>query len=271
MSGDAKHLLSLLPPIRRARGFRLYTADGRRILDLWQSGGRAILGHRGGSIVTRVKQDLDRGLLFPSFDPVRYRRLVRALETLIRRAFPAAVTVYPSWHDAYVAIRAAGGPESISDPGVGPALTDDPAVTSPDSAAMLWRPYLWSEDAVLSARWILPVLPDGGLSRAQVVLDRQRSDADPEAEPVATATIGSLATAAYALLRAPERDALELPGFTECGPYVTYVGESGYETVFRRFLDAGILLSPDPNAPSIIPGDMSDGERALLMRIAKES
>jgi 4-aminobutyrate aminotransferase-like enzyme len=34
-------LPSLLPKVRRARGYRLYGEDGRRYLDLWQGGGRA--------------------------------------------------------------------------------------------------------------------------------------------------------------------------------------------------------------------------------------
>ena len=36
-----------IPPIRRARGYRLYDHRGRRYLDLWQNGGHSLLGHRG--------------------------------------------------------------------------------------------------------------------------------------------------------------------------------------------------------------------------------
>jgi glutamate-1-semialdehyde aminotransferase len=59
-------LLDEIPPIRRARGFRLYDGAGRRYLDLWQADGNAILGHRGAGMVTAVKAALDRGLAAPS-------------------------------------------------------------------------------------------------------------------------------------------------------------------------------------------------------------
>ena len=54
-------LLRRIGPVRRARGYRLYTGGGRRILDLYQDGGRAILGHGGGGIVTAFKSGLERG------------------------------------------------------------------------------------------------------------------------------------------------------------------------------------------------------------------
>jgi len=67
MISDTSHdcapddLLRRIGPVRRARGYRLYTAGGRRILDLYQDGGRAILGHGGGGIVTAFKSGLERG------------------------------------------------------------------------------------------------------------------------------------------------------------------------------------------------------------------
>jgi hypothetical protein len=73
-----------MPRIRRARGYRLYGLDGRRYLDLYQDGGRAILGHRGGRAVTAMKNALSEGLhsCLPS---VHEARLLKALG----RAFPA--------------------------------------------------------------------------------------------------------------------------------------------------------------------------------------
>jgi hypothetical protein len=37
-----------------------------------------------------------------------------------------------------------------------------------------------------------------------------------------------------------------------------------WETLFKKFLDAGFLLPPDPSQPVILPGEMSDGESAKL-------
>lgn len=47
--------------IKRARGPFLYTASRTRLTDLYQEGGRAILGWGGGSAFTMLKNALDRG------------------------------------------------------------------------------------------------------------------------------------------------------------------------------------------------------------------
>ena len=44
-----------IPRIRRARGYRLYDHHGRRYLDLWQNGGRSLLGHRPARQTTLLK------------------------------------------------------------------------------------------------------------------------------------------------------------------------------------------------------------------------
>ncbi len=52
-----------IPPIRRARGYRLYDHRGRRYLDLWQNGGHSLLGHRGLHLLSLLKNLMSRGLL----------------------------------------------------------------------------------------------------------------------------------------------------------------------------------------------------------------
>ncbi|MCL2880736.1 MAG: hypothetical protein FWF29_10860, partial [Treponema sp.] len=43
-----------------------------------------------------------------------------------------------------------------------------------------------------------------------------------------------------------------------------------WETIFRRFLDAGFLLPPVPGHPLILPGIMSPGEEAKLAMLLQE-
>ena len=47
--------------VRRARGCFLYTKKGTRVTDLYQEGGRAILGWEGGNAFTMFKNVLSRG------------------------------------------------------------------------------------------------------------------------------------------------------------------------------------------------------------------
>jgi hypothetical protein len=42
-----------------------------------------------------------------------------------------------------------------------------------------------------------------------------------------------------------------------------------YERLFRRFLEEGFLLPPEPSSPLILPGILSPGEEAKLAALLK--
>ena len=67
--------------VRRARGFYLYTDKKVRLLDMYLSDGRAILGHKTGRVLTTFKRELDKGLFggYPSKDMSLLKRALRCL------------------------------------------------------------------------------------------------------------------------------------------------------------------------------------------------
>ncbi len=73
----------LVPPMRRARGYRLYDGRGRRYLDLSLDGGIAVLGHRPHRLQQEVKAVISRTGFSPMPSPYPLR-LARALG----RAYP---------------------------------------------------------------------------------------------------------------------------------------------------------------------------------------
>ncbi len=76
-----RKLLDRLPEINRARGYRLYSSGGRRIVDFYQDGGNAVLGHRLSGISLSMKQVIDKGVFFSC--RTRYDvRLNNAVKTL---------------------------------------------------------------------------------------------------------------------------------------------------------------------------------------------
>ncbi len=74
-------LLTGIPVIRRARGFRLYDMQGRRYLDLFRDG--ALMGHRAAGVLTAMKSALSQGLA-AALPSVWEMRLISALA----RSFP---------------------------------------------------------------------------------------------------------------------------------------------------------------------------------------
>ena len=73
-----RELLRLLPRVLRARDFHLYLEGGRRLLDLWLQGGRAILGHKPPNVVKELKNAAERGLFTPLPHPLE-KRFLKAL------------------------------------------------------------------------------------------------------------------------------------------------------------------------------------------------
>ena len=140
-------LLGMVPPIRRARGFRLYDVRGRRYLDLFRDG--ALLGHREAGTLTAMKAVLSQGLASP-LPSVWERRLLGVLA----RLFPAypEVRLYASPDRARSAVRAWLGGDAPGDGEVhDPARDGGPG----GAAAAYWRPFLPAP----AARALLPLLP----------------------------------------------------------------------------------------------------------------
>ena len=133
-------LLKLLPPIRRARDFRLYTEDGRRLVDLWQYGGAALLGHTPPGLLRTFKNTAARGLFAPL--PGRLeRRLLKALPGL----FPGrAFRFYDSEASLFRALAADVPVSAGTSVSAGTAVSAAPPVSIPDPALPAWKPGLLS-------------------------------------------------------------------------------------------------------------------------------
>jgi len=260
-------LVAEVPRIRRARGFRLYDAAGRRYLDLWQAGGEAILGHRPARAAAAVKAALDRGL-GSALPTVWEARLLAALAA----RFPAYRTIrlYATRDRALeAASRVLGSAVSVLD-------AEDPALESGGTGATgevgLWRPFLGFDPPW---RVVLPVLPFtlGGSPAAACFRDLLPVNVEPSDLVSAAAAVAALrGLAGLADVRSPDpfgpRDLDGCPGWRRRGPYVRPAFDAGaYPGVFREFLRRGVLLSPQSREPSILPGEASRGERDLVVEL----
>lgn len=253
-----KSRLSLLPPIRRARLWRLYAeaqAAGRpgRFLDFWMDDGRALLGAKGTGIGTAAKAAVDMGLTRP-FPSVHKARLEKAL--MARYPGYSAVCLYRNEERA----RAAA------------------AAISPNAGIELLRPFalhLKPAQAVVP-RVAMPLLPCPPVLAPAALLFRDAADAEAAGGDIVPPL--NLACAHRALCEL-DRFALTYneglwkrvdrrlkPYFERSGPYLYARAKSeDYEGLFTAALGAGVLISPDPERPSIIPGDFDDGELAALV------
>ncbi|MFP3091465.1 hypothetical protein LQZ21_14200 [Treponema sp. TIM-1] len=264
----------LIPVIRRARDFRLYTDQGRRLVDLWQLGGAALLGHTPAGVLRDFKNTAERGLFAPFPHPLA-GRFFKALA----RLFPEGdFRVYADEISLSRALERAG-----RDPGA-PFL--DPAFAAPKAGPAdlwLWRPFLnTGETAALSPEAPIqrPVLPLPWPGTPQVlVLEKSQSHRFPPSDPVSPAILAAMVRAVYDLLAAPERGTPRFPKIARALPRSRWQPQGIYLTLpespdaafyadlFRAFLTQGFLLPPTPTQPLILPGLLSPGEEASLAKL----
>jgi len=266
---ETRALVAQMPLVRRARGFRLYDMSGRRIIDMYLSGGAAFLGHRGAGTLRESKEVLSRGL-GTGMRSVHTARLAKALARLLP-SHPFA-RVFSCLHTALDAVAVFQGIRTdaaeIVDPAVGPC----PAA----SLVSFWRPLL-PPDAEPEAEVLLPILPSEGVCVACFRDDPgERVSGDlvsPHLAAAAARGVADLLAGNASSERAQISHEVACaiagsPTWNLRGPYLSVRADAQtYAAVFSAFLGAGVLLSPFFPGPSILPAEASAGEMALLKRL----
>lgn len=287
-----------LPPIRRMRGWRIYTEDGRRFLDLRLLDNRGFLGAKGRFAGTRAKNGIDLGLLKEA--PARHLdRLRKALAA----DFPgvAAFGFFRNEERALAALSLAR--EALFDPlareAEGTAVpAPGTAAAAGSSAAAVHRFFLPEEDAARLAA--CPVLliplpcpePFGpavlGFSDAEAAAS-VRGDELPPVLPFTALrawedfrgmsvrmTGGRRARSgegapAYAEGLWKRTDRRLSSYFERRGPYLyARCARPDWESFRARALAGGCVLSPEWELPSIVPGEFDDGELKNLSEALKD-
>ncbi len=263
---DPSSLWDLVPPMGRARGYRLYDRHGRRYIDLFLNNATAVLGHRPYRLDQEVKAVASRGglLEMPSVYP---QRLAHAL----RRAYPAfeGIRVVRDLVEASALaaryLECDEGEVRIADPALGE-----------DGRVVLDRPFLPERErrmALEAADVVIPVLPFRlGASPCAVLFRGPAPAAGPGWLPPVTV---AAALRAFHDLDRREKAAWYsddlLAGcraWVQRGIYVApRFAREQYGAVFERFLAARVLLPPAYPGPAVLPGEASPGELALLMRL----
>jgi hypothetical protein len=253
-------LLRLLPPVARARDFRLYTRDGRRLVDLWQNNGAAVLGHTPTGMLRALKNAAERGLYAP-LPHSQERRFLKALSALL----PGMSFRLYRGNGALLRALAV---EVLPDPALEETLPPPPA-------PLLWRPFL----ELPSDRPLVPVLPLlwPDTLRVLALPPAPPETAPPASQLIPPAILAAATRGVYDLIAAQGvrgrqrypriEEALAEKKWLRRGIYLRRnapVGDEAYAVLFQRFLEQGFLLPPVRRHPLILPGILSPGEEAKL-------
>ena len=239
-------MMNKIPEISRARGYYVYTANGKRYLDMALEGGRLIMGHRQKGYALAMKNAIDKGILscYPSPYAGRLKKAVK--ELLGKECF---VYLLRSEERAREILK-----QVQDDASVLTLLLPVPAAFAP--GVVVSGSELSLEDESVS-----PVILAGAV-RAVYNLIAFKKEADYSGWEK-----GGKADSCKSLTEAcGDRWEVELP-------YIFPLFEPDkYEAVWNAFFEAGIMLSPDYDKPSVLPpyDELAEGMRKKVLKLLAE-
>lgn len=255
----SKEIFSRFGTVKRARKCFLYTAKGIRLTDMYQEGGRAILGW-GGSVFTVLKNVLERGITgsyFTDFSSPCGRernQLDRAVSALFgdeRKVF----TFQSKQAALQTAISISSESTSVWKPWN--CVNVDPRTID----CLVLAPALpWTNDIFLLA------VKDELAYQCLNVFEKQSF----LPSPICAAVTRSIYDLIKALQEREEKhwfvyDQIILKYWERRGPYLfPKVPESKYADFVLHCLECNLVISPEYNQPSIVPFGADKGNFSLL-------
>lgn len=238
-------LFRFLPEITRARGYHLYTSDGRRFLDMYLEEGRLVMGHRQAGYGLALKNNVDRGIFSPF--PSRYtHRLKRAVQDIFGRE--KHVYLFRDSFSAEAALRM----EDIEYSTLRPA-------------------EMQKGDGILV--FILPV-PEALAPGVVVSAEELDLEEDLISPVVAAGAEKGVRNYISFMKKSPSFDLGNdlkeaLSEIWEIdGPYLSSrLSPADYAELFGKALESGLILSPYQGIPSVIPAVLSENDRKKLWNL----
>ena len=269
--------------VKRARGIYLYTEKSVRLTDCFLDGGRGILGHGGGKAKTAFKDCFERGA-----NGFYDSGLLPAFEKSVKKLLPAEYTEIRLYSEKTAAML---GGTSVSLDGA-----------SEKATPVLWRPWLdfagkiteqptgypkiqvvYNTNEVFPA--VVKILPPFTYATDICVYAFSEKSYKnlaelPQNDVVPSPLLAAYTRSFYDLLNSfslfTEKDfkanskALE-PFFTRNQCYLfPKISEEKYKDFVLKCLEAGIVISPDYNEPSIMPWRANPGDIKKISKITLE-
>lgn len=238
--------------IKRARGHRLYSVDGKKILDISMDGGRAVLGHRPNGLSLSIKNAIERGL-YAGYDNIYESRLRKEIE----KRFPGFTLTILEYEDK---VR-----EHFKCDIADPLLED-----CTGSKLAYWRPFLKTPD--VDNLVVLYPLP--GLNTVTLLLTKEEwREKEYSASPVVLSGIlRSLYDYDLVLKDFKQEEYsryLDIPGVEIKAPYIVFkMDDDKYGELVEKALEYGIMLNKR-NKIGVLSSEFSMGEASKIITLLR--
>lgn len=271
-------LTALIPAIRRARGWRLYTENGRRLLDFCQDQGRGVMGWKADGATRLAKALMDKALTAP-YPSVWQKRLEKAV--LAWKPAYTSVLVFDNETEAEQVFKTLSDLRGgvLNDVVPFAALEMPFAEFLPDNEPDSGFSGNGKKLAIARLPLARSLAPGILLLSKTAFQELEACGKLPPQRPVAAFKLGAAVKSLQSLaaFQGKYRQALwaEIDPFIENlfsrrGPWLFPVYPAPeHRSVFQDCLASGILISPAYDFPSLIPGEFDLGEIKVLADIVR--
>ncbi|MDX9799832.1 MAG: hypothetical protein RBT69_00695 [Spirochaetia bacterium] len=264
----------ITPVMKRARGYRFYSQNGKRFLDFYQEGGKSVLGATPAGFSAALKKEIDKGNYYSTcslFD----KKILKGLKELTGlSSFNAGL--FCTADDAVKFISA--NEEQVFRLSSEFLSADFPDPELSGNLIFLWYPFcgITLKDFLARHRYVIPLLPFPGAISPVVLLSSKADLAGNNTVP--PLLLAGLNIIIYRLIQHIEKDPYKTwenfigkidKIWDVSPPYLFPRYDRGkQEFVYKTFLENRILIQPAFSGISTLPAEISDGERALFLKTA---
>ena len=258
------------PLIKRVRGYRLYTDKSEKYLDFFQEGGKAILGSKPRGFSLALKNEIEKSNFY-NYPSVYFVKIVKGI-LQIAEENQINISYFKTEEEAcrYVSEKEGKKYSLYKD-----LSLDFNSPSQQGGYVYLWFPFCGNslKQYLDNFTYVLPVLPfPGDIAPAILLSSKVSVENNYIPSPVVLSGINNII---YNLIKFMKEDPyIYWREYTSMlnkiwrakGPYLIPVyNEKHHELIFKNFLEKKILIQPCYGKMSVLPAEISEGERILFL------
>jgi len=265
------------PLIKRVRGYRLYTNNGEKYLDFFQEGGKAILGSKPRGFSLALKNEIEKSNFY-NYPSGYFKKIEKGISKLSEGS-SLNISYFKTEEEMCRYVSEKEGKKYSLCKDISPAET-----TGLPRLIYAWFPFCGSslKQYLENFTYVLPVFPFPGDIAPVILLSSNVSAENTEnmkniennyiPSPVVLSGLNNII---YNLIRFSEEEPyIYWREYTSMfnkiwrakGPYLIPVyKKEEHELIFKTFLEKKILIQPCYGKMSVLPAEISEGERILFL------
>ena len=268
------------PLIKRVRGYRLYTDNSEKYLDFFQEGGKAILGSKPRGFSLALKNEIEKSNFY-NYPSGYFKKIAKAFSKLAGDISQKTeenqlnISYFKTEEEVSQYVSEKEGKNYSFCKDLSPDFAKNNSSSQDDGLVYLWFPFCGSslKQYLDNFTYVVPVLPFPGDFAPVILLSLNTSiENNYIPSPVVLSGINNII---YNLIKFLEEDPyIHWREYTSMlnkiwrakGPYLIPVyNEKNHELIFKNFLEKKILIQPCYGKMSVLPAEISEGERILFL------